>query len=52
MHSMGLLGDDAQLEARLGPFGGSATLDARLVHDFRRMNRTLGNSIGGTQWNS
>jgi hypothetical protein len=28
---MGLLGDKAQLEARLGPFGDSATLDARLM---------------------
>jgi hypothetical protein len=27
---MGLLGDEA-LEARFGPFGDSATLDARLV---------------------
>jgi hypothetical protein len=28
---MELLGDVAQLEARFGPFGDSATLDARLV---------------------
>jgi hypothetical protein len=41
MHSTGLLGDDAQVEARLGPFGDSATLDARLVHGLRRMYRTL-----------
>jgi hypothetical protein len=27
-HSMGLLGDKAQVEARYGPFGDSATLDA------------------------
>jgi hypothetical protein len=32
MHSMGLIGDEAQLEAWFGPFGDSATLDARLVH--------------------
>jgi hypothetical protein len=29
---MGLLSDEAQVEARFGPFGDSATLDARLVH--------------------
>jgi hypothetical protein len=29
---MGLIGDEAQLGARFGPFGDSATLDARLVH--------------------
>jgi hypothetical protein len=28
---MELLGDVAQVEARFGPFGDSATLDARLV---------------------
>jgi hypothetical protein len=33
---MGLLGDEAQVEARFGLFGDSATLDARLVHDLRR----------------
>jgi hypothetical protein len=49
---MGLLGDEAQVEARFGPFGDSATLDARLVHGLRRMYRRPGNSIRGTQWNS
>jgi hypothetical protein len=29
---MGLLGDQAQVEAWFGLFGDSATLDARLVH--------------------
>jgi hypothetical protein len=29
---MGLLGDEAQVEAWFSPFGGSATLDARLVN--------------------
>jgi hypothetical protein len=29
---MGLLGDEALVEARFGPFGDSTTLDARLVH--------------------
>jgi hypothetical protein len=44
---MGLLGDEAQVEAQFGPFGDSATLDARLVHGLRRTYRRLGNSIGG-----
>jgi hypothetical protein len=50
-HSMGLLCDKAQVEARFGPFGDSATLDARLVHGLCRTYRGLGNSIGGTRWN-
>jgi hypothetical protein len=49
---MGLLGDEAQVEARFGPFGHSATLDARLVHGLRRTYRRLENSIGGARWNS
>jgi hypothetical protein len=28
-HSMGLLGDEAQVEALFGPFGDSANFDAR-----------------------
>jgi hypothetical protein len=52
MHSMELLGDEAQLEARFGPFGDSATLDARLVHGLRQTYCRLRNSIGGAQWNS
>jgi hypothetical protein len=35
MRSMGLLGDEAQVEARFGPYGDSATIDARLVHGLR-----------------
>jgi hypothetical protein len=31
---MVLLGDEAQVDARFGPFGDSANLEARLVHDF------------------
>jgi hypothetical protein len=46
---MGLLVEEAQLEAQFGLFGHSATLDARLVHGLRRMYRWLRNSIGGTQ---
>jgi hypothetical protein len=49
MHPMGLLGDEAQVEARFGPFRDSATLDARLVHGLCRTYRRLGNSIGGTR---
>jgi hypothetical protein len=45
---MGFLGDKAQVDAWFGPFGDSATLDARLVHGLRRMCRRLGNSIRGT----
>jgi hypothetical protein len=33
---MGLLGDEAQVEVRFGPFGDSATLNARLVHGLCR----------------
>jgi hypothetical protein len=49
---MGLLGDEAQVQARFGLFGDSATLGAKLVHGLRRTYRRLGNSIGGTRWNS
>jgi hypothetical protein len=31
---MVLLGDEAQVDARLGPFGDSAILNARYVHGF------------------
>jgi hypothetical protein len=40
---MGLLGDVAQVEGRFGPFGDSATLDARLMHGLRRS--TVGSEI-------
>jgi hypothetical protein len=49
---MGLLGDKAQVEARFGPFGDSATLDARLVHGLLQTYHRLGNRIGGTRWNT
>jgi hypothetical protein len=49
---MGLLGDEAQVEARFGLFGDSATLDARFVHGLRRTYCRLGNRIGGNRWNS
>ena len=47
-----LLGDEAQLEARFGPFGDSANLDARSVHGLRRTYHRLGNRFGRTRWNS
>jgi hypothetical protein len=49
---MGLLGEEAQVEAQFSTFGDSATLDARLVDGLRRTYRTLESSIGGTRLNS
>jgi hypothetical protein len=40
---MVLLGDEAQVDARLSLFGDSANLDARWVHGLRRTYHTLGN---------
>jgi hypothetical protein len=34
-HPTVLLGDEALVEARFGPFGDSANLDGRLVHGLR-----------------
>ena len=48
---MVLLGDEAQLEVRFGPFGDSANLDARLVHGLRRTYQKLRNRFGRTRWN-
>ena len=42
---MVLLGDDAQLDARFGPFGHSANLDARSVHGLRRTYHRLRNCL-------
>jgi hypothetical protein len=39
---MGLLGDEAQVEAQFSTFLDSATLDARLVHD---LCHTVGSKI-------
>jgi hypothetical protein len=47
---MVLLGDEAQLEARFGPFTDSANLDARSVHTLHRTNQRLRNHFGRTQW--
>ena len=41
-----LLGDEAQLEARFGPFGDSANLDARSVHGLRRTYHRFRNRFG------
>ena len=46
---MVLLGDEAQLEARFGPFGDSANIDARSVHGLRRRYHKLGNRFGRTR---
>jgi hypothetical protein len=35
MHLMVLQGDEAWAKAHFGPFGDSANLDARQVHDLR-----------------
>jgi hypothetical protein len=40
---MALLVDEAQMEARFGPFGYNANLDSRWVHDLRRTYRRLRN---------
>jgi hypothetical protein len=46
MHSVGLLGDEAQVEAQFRLFGDSDTLEARLVDGLRRTYCRLRNSIG------
>ena len=43
-----LLGDEPHLEARFGPFGDSANLDARSVHGLRRTYHRLRNRFGRT----
>jgi hypothetical protein len=47
---MELLGDEAKVEARFGPFGDSANVDARLVHGLRRMYHRLRNHFGCNRW--
>jgi len=49
---MALLGDEAQVEARFGPFGDSANLDARRVHSLNRIYHRLGNRFGRTRCKS
>ena len=48
---MVLLGDEAQVEARFGPFGDSANLGARSAHGLRQTYHRLGNRFGRTRWN-
>jgi hypothetical protein len=52
MHPMELLDDEAQVEARFGPFGASANLDARYVHGLRRTYHRLRNYFRYTRWYS
>jgi hypothetical protein len=47
---MVLLGDDAQVEARFGPFGDRANLDE--VHGLRQTYHRLRNRFGRIRWNS
>jgi hypothetical protein len=49
---MVILGDEAQVEARFGPFGDSAKLDVRYVPSLHRMYHRLGKHFGRTRWNS
>ena len=42
---MVLLGDEAQLEARFGPFGDRANLDAKSVHGLCRTYHRFGKSF-------
>ena len=44
-HQMVLQGDEAQMEARFGPFADSANLDARLIHGLRRTYHRLRNPM-------
>jgi hypothetical protein len=50
-HLMVLLGDEAQVDARFIPFRDSGNLEARYVHDLRRMYHWLRNHFGRTRWN-
>jgi hypothetical protein len=48
---MVLLGDQAQVEARFGPFGDSANLDAK-VHGLRQTYHWFENHFGRSRRNS
>ena len=45
-------GDVAQVEARFGPFGDSANLDARWLHGFASIMPKAQKSFRRSQWNS
>jgi hypothetical protein len=47
-----LLGDDAQMESRFGPFGDSVSFSARKVHGLRKIYHSLKNHFGRTGWYS
>jgi hypothetical protein len=47
---MELLGDETEMEARFGPFGGSSNLDE--VHSLRQTFHMLRNQFRCTQWYS
>ena len=47
---MVLLGDEAQVEPRLGLFADRANLDTRLVHSLHRTYHRLRSCFGCTQW--
>jgi hypothetical protein len=49
---MELLDDEAQVEARFGPFGDSANLATRYVHGLRRTYHRLKNHFRCTSWYS
>jgi hypothetical protein len=49
---MVLLRDEAQLEARFGPFRDSASLNTRLMHGLRRTYHQLRNRFGRSRWNT
>jgi hypothetical protein len=46
---MVLLGDEAKVGAQISPFGDSANLDARLVHDLHQTYHKLRNHFGHTR---
>jgi hypothetical protein len=46
MHPRVLLGVEAQVDARFGPFGDSANLDARKAHGLRRTYHRFENHFG------
>jgi hypothetical protein len=49
---MVLLGDEAQVDARFGPFVDSANLDVTLEHGLRRTYDRLRNRFVRTRWYS
>ena len=49
---MVLLGDEAQLDARFGPFGDGVSVGARYVHGLRQTYHRLQNRFGRTRWYS